>query len=183
MTRRAIAAELKSSGSAPVPTVNLWWRTFFQEERRRFMGSLALREIARVDESLVLTVSGTVDDATVESFERGLDRAAGSASSRFVVDLTDCQLESAGLAALIRLWRRTKGRYEATRLLVPDVDLHRLLELAGLTWQYPIYATMDAALYSSEAHPPRLWRLGAAASRPAPVAERVPGRAPLPLLR
>lgn len=91
------------------------------------MGSLALRQVHRVDGSLVLTVSGIVDDATVECFEKGLDRATGAGSRRLIIDLTTCRLDSAGLAALVRLWRRSGNRSAGMRLVAPDADLFRML--------------------------------------------------------
>ena len=120
------------------------------------MGSLALRQVRRVDGSLVLTVRGIVDDATVECFEKGLDRATGAASRRLVIDLTTCRLDSAGLAALVRLWRRSGKRSAGMRLVAPDADLFRMLEIIGLTSQFPTYATMDAALPSLPAAPSRV---------------------------
>jgi anti-anti-sigma factor len=114
------------------------------------MGSLALRQVRRVDGSLVLTVSGVVDDATVECFEQGLDRATGTGSHRLIIDLTTCRLDSAGLAALVRLRRRSGHGSARMRLVAPDPDVFRMLEIIGLTSQFPTYATMDAALPSPQ---------------------------------
>ena len=112
------------------------------------MGSLALNEVHRPDGGLVVMVRGIVDDATVECFERGLDRATGAGSRQVIVDLSACRLDSAGFAALIRLWRRSTVRARATRLVVPDVSLFRMLQIVGLTSQFPTFRTMDAALPS-----------------------------------
>ena len=120
------------------------------------MGSLGLRQVRRVDGSLVLTVSGIVDDATVECFEKGLDRATGAASRRLVIDLTTCRLDSAGLAALVRLWRRSGHCSAGMRLVAPDADLFRMLEIIGLTSQFPTYPTIDAALPSLPVAPSRV---------------------------
>jgi anti-anti-sigma factor len=120
------------------------------------MGSLAVRQVRRLDGSLVLSVSGIVDDVTVECFERGLDRATCTGSGQIVIDLTTCRLDSAGLAALVRLWRRSGSRSAGMRLVAPDADLFRMLELIGLTSQFPTYATMDAALPSPPAAPSRV---------------------------
>jgi anti-anti-sigma factor len=115
------------------------------------MGSLALRHVRRLDGSLVLGVRGIVDDATVECFEKGLDRATATGSRQVIIDLTTCRLDSAGLAALVRLWRRSGRRSAQMRLVAPDAALFRMLELIGLTSQFPTYASIDAALPSSPA--------------------------------
>jgi anti-anti-sigma factor len=120
------------------------------------MGSLAVRQVRRLDGSLVLSVNGIVDDATVERFEQGLDRATAAGSRQIIIDLTTCRLDSAGLAALVRLWRRSGNRSAGMRLVAPDADLFRMLELIGLTSQFPTYQTMDAALPSLPAAPSRV---------------------------
>ena len=89
------------------------------------MGSLALRQVRRLDGSLVLSVSGIVDDATVE-FEQGLDRATATGSRQLIIDLTACRLDSAGLAALVRLRRRRGSRSAEMRLVAPDAELFRM---------------------------------------------------------
>jgi anti-anti-sigma factor len=122
------------------------------------MGSLALNELCRFDDDLVLTVSGIVDDATVEYFEQGLTRAAGNGSGQVIVDLTACWLDSAGLEALARLRRRSNGHSEQTRLLVRDADLFRMLQIVGLTSHFPTFLTTYAA---AAAAPPRSSRVRA----------------------
>lgn len=117
------------------------------------MGSLALRQVRRLDGSLVLSVRGIVDDATVECFEKGLDRATATGSRQVIIDLTTCRLDSAGLAALVRLWRRSGRRSAQMRLVASDDALFRMLEIIGLTSQFPTYPSMDAALPSLPAAP------------------------------
>lgn len=117
------------------------------------MGSLALRQVRRLDGSLVLSVRGIVDDATVECFEKGLDRATATGSRQVIIDLATCRLDSAGLAALVRLWRRSGRRSAQMRLVASDASLFRMLELIGLTSQFPTYPSMDAALPSLPAAP------------------------------
>jgi anti-anti-sigma factor len=117
------------------------------------MGSLALRQVRRLDGSLVLSVRGIVDDATVECFEKGLERATATGSRQVIIDLATCRLDSAGLAALVRLWRRSGRRSAQMRLVAPDAALFRMLETIGLTSQFPTYPSMDAALPSLPAAP------------------------------
>jgi anti-anti-sigma factor len=122
------------------------------------MGSLALNEVRKSDGDFVLTVSGIVDDATVEYFEQGLARAGGAGSGQVIVDLTACWLDSAGLAALVRLQRRSNGRSAQTCLLVRDVELLKMLQLVGLTSHFPTFLTSDAAAGASA--PSRLGHRG-----------------------
>jgi len=130
------------------------------------MGSLALRQVRRLDGSLVLGVRGIVDDATVECFEKGLDRATATGSRQVIIDLTTCRLDSAGLAALVRLWRRSGRRSAQMRLVAPDATLFRMLEIIGLTSQFPTYPSMDAALPSPPAAlSPVAWGRQAVATR------------------
>src|ERR1700704_4413954 len=83
---------------------------------RRYDEVLALAEEARHDGSFALTVHGTVDDETVEEFERSLDSALEGEPDRLVLDLSDCRLDSAGLAALVRVQRRFRDRPSCTSL-------------------------------------------------------------------
>ena len=117
------------------------------------MGLLALRQVRRLDGSLVLSVRGIVDDATVECFEKGLDRATATGSRQVIIDLATCRLDSAGLAALVRLWRRSGRRSAQMRLVAPDASVFRMLEIIGLTSRFPTYPSMDAALPSLPAAP------------------------------
>lgn len=112
------------------------------------MGPLALNEVCALDGSVAVIVSGVVDDDTVEHFERRLHSAVGTGFDQLVIDLTACRLASAGLAALIRLERRSRTRPAATRLVATGVDQIRMLQILGLTSRFRIYATLDAALRS-----------------------------------
>jgi anti-anti-sigma factor len=140
------------------------------------MGSLALSEVRGLDGRLLLTVTGAVNDATVESFERALDQATAARSYTVIVDLSRCQLDSAGLAALVRLYRRSIVRAAETRLVVPNVALFRMLEIVGLASQFPTYRTMAAAVHSLPSSPSPATRLPGLAAmrrhlrRPVPLA-------------
>jgi anti-anti-sigma factor len=114
----------------------------------RFVGSLSMREVSRGDGNVVLTAEGLVDDDTVERFEQSLDDAIGREAKPLVIDLTECQLASAGLAALIRLQRRSERRPETTLLVASDADLVWTLQVVGLTYWCQVFETLDAALES-----------------------------------
>ena len=109
---------------------------------------LALAEEARQDGSVALLVHGTVDDDTVEEFKRSLDSVLAVEPERVVLDLSDCRLDSAGLAALVRVQRRLRDCPSVTRLVATDVDLLRLLQIVGLMSGFRVYASLDAALHA-----------------------------------
>ena len=98
------------------------------------------------DGSVALIARGVVDDETVEQFEQTLDRIVSDEFERLVIDLTSCQLASAGLGALIRLQRRLQSRAEAALLVATDVDLIWTLRVVGLTYWFRVCDTLEAAL-------------------------------------
>jgi anti-anti-sigma factor len=110
------------------------------------VGSLSVRQVSSGDGSVALIARGVVDDDTVEAFERTLDRIAETAFERLVIDLTACELASAGLGALIRLQRRLQSRVEAALLVATDVDLIWTLRVVGLTYWFRVCETLEAAL-------------------------------------
>lgn len=110
------------------------------------MGSLSVRQVSSRDGSVALIARGVVDDETVEQFEQTLDRIVSDEFERLVIDLTSCQLASAGLGALIRLQRRLQNRAEAALLVATDVDLIWTLRVVGLTYWFRVCDTLEAAL-------------------------------------
>jgi anti-anti-sigma factor len=97
---------------------------------------------------VALVAEGVVDDDTVEQFEHALDRAVGARRGLLVVDLTNCRLASAGLAALIRLHRSPERRPGRTLLVATDVDLLWTMHVVGLTHWCRVVGTLDRALES-----------------------------------
>lgn len=122
------------------------------------MGSLEVDQLNWLDGSVALIVKGVVDDDTVEQFERTLDSTVGAGSRQLVLDLTNCRLASAGLAAMVRFQRRSRSHRPAARLVVAGVDPLRMLQIVGLTSRFRIFATLDAAHQSSSSTtPPVAW--------------------------
>jgi len=110
------------------------------------VGSLSVRQVFPRDGSVALIARGVVDDETVEQFERTLDGIVSDEFERLIIDLTACQLASAGLGALIRLQRRLQSRAEAALLVATDVDLIWTLRVVGLTYWFRVCDTLEAAL-------------------------------------
>ena len=112
---------------------------------------LAINEVSCGNGSVALRVTGVVDDDTVEHFEQAVEGAIGAGLDSLVLDLRRCQLDSAGLAALIRLQRSEERRPEATLLVTTDVDLLWTLQVVGLTYFCEVFGTLEAALEASSA--------------------------------
>jgi anti-anti-sigma regulatory factor len=107
------------------------------------MGSLELHELHRLDGACILSVEGTLDESTVDTFEQGL--VGGLARSRrLVVDLTSCTVSSDGLAALLR-FHRTRDRLALT-LVARDACLLRMFDAVGLSARVGTYPSVSAAL-------------------------------------
>jgi anti-anti-sigma regulatory factor len=112
------------------------------------MGSLELHELRRLDGACILSAEGTIDESTVDAFERGL--VVGLAQShRLVIDLTSCTVSSHGLAALLR-FHRMRDRLALT-LVARDACLLRMLDAVGLSARVGTYPTVGAALNSEVA--------------------------------
>jgi anti-anti-sigma factor len=114
---------------------------------------LALAAATRMDGSTALSVRGVVDDDTVGEFERTLDSTFGGETSQLILDLSECRLDSAGLAALVRIQRRFRDPAAFTRLVATDVDLLRLMQIVGLLSGVKVYASLEAARRSCRADP------------------------------
>lgn len=112
------------------------------------MSSFTLGEVSYRGSGVTLVAEGVVDDHTVEQFEHALDRAVSARRELLVIDLTDCQLASAGLAALVRLHRSPERRPETTFLVTTDVDLLWTLHVVGLTYWCQVFSTLGEALES-----------------------------------
>ncbi|MGZ4419548.1 MAG: STAS domain-containing protein [Gaiellaceae bacterium] len=110
------------------------------------MGSLTLSGVSDGGGGVALVANGIVDDHTVEQFEHALDRAVEARRELLVIDLTSCQLASAGLAALIRLHRSPERRPETTLVVATDVDLLWTLHVVGLSYWCQVFATLGEAL-------------------------------------
>ena len=96
------------------------------------MAALEITDLSWPDGSVALIVTGVVADDTAGAFGRALDSAIGIGIRPPLIDLTDCQLDSPGLAALIRLQHRSSSQRGATPLVAPNPDA-RLRRVVVLT--------------------------------------------------
>jgi ABC-type transporter Mla MlaB component len=112
------------------------------------MAALEITELSWPDGNVALVVAGVVTDDTAAAFASALDAAIGIGVRQPLIDLTSCQLDSPGLAALIRLQHRSSCQRGATPLVAPTPD-SRLRRVVALTTMFRLYPTLDAALHST----------------------------------
>jgi hypothetical protein len=106
------------------------------------MARLLLNEICWPDGDVGLIARGAVDDRTVASFETELARAFSTAPANLLLDVSECELASAGLAALLHL---RPGRVTTVVIVASCPALVSLLRIAGVASRYRIYSTLEVA--------------------------------------
>jgi len=85
-----------------------------------------------------LLLSGELDASSAPQVDEAVDTLIAGGASELVIDLGDVSfIDSSGLRSLIRA-RKSMGNGGAVRLRNPQVGTVRLLEITGLTDQFPI---------------------------------------------
>jgi hypothetical protein len=107
------------------------------------MPRLLLNEICWPDGSLGLIARGVVDDQTIAAFETELTRALSTTPVNLLVDVTECELAAAGLAALLHLDSRLVSKVV---LIATEPAMLGILRIAGVSSRYRIYPTLERAL-------------------------------------
>ena len=105
------------------------------------MARLLLNAICWQDGDVGFIARGTVDDHTVASFEAELARAISTAPVNLLIDVSECELASAGLAALLHL---RSGRVPTIVVVAPSA-MFGILRIAGIASRYRIYSTLEGA--------------------------------------
>jgi hypothetical protein len=105
------------------------------------MARLLLNAICWRDGDVGLIARGAVDDRTVASFEAEIARAISTAPVNLLIDVSECELASAGLAALLHL---RSGRV-TTVVVVASPVMFGILRMAGIASRYRIYSTLESA--------------------------------------
>jgi anti-sigma B factor antagonist len=94
----------------------------------------------------VIAASGEVDVATAAELRTAIAQAQGAGCARVVVDLCAVSfIDTAGLAALLNAWRRTRNGGRLAVACAPGPVLHAL-KAAGLDGSMPMFVSRDAAL-------------------------------------
>jgi anti-anti-sigma factor len=101
--------------------------------------------LEKLDEALVLRVTGALDLTLAPKLRQLVDRAQRQAPSVLVIDLTEVSfLASAGMAELVRAHRSTASI--AVRVVATGRVTVRPLQLTRLTDELVIAPTLSAAL-------------------------------------
>jgi anti-anti-sigma factor len=101
----------------------------------------------------VVTAAGEIDLTNAGSLRDALLSALNAGALGLVVDLTAATfLDSAGVAALVRAWRRA-GAMEATvRVAVSSAAVLRVLELVGIDQLIEVHPSVAEAVASLPDH-------------------------------
>lgn len=106
----------------------------------------------RVEESdgvAVLSPRGDLDAGTVGSFQAKVDELLAMDTHYFVVDLGDVGfMDSAGLSALVRLYKRVRIGEGNVGLADVQPEVMKVLELTRLSRVFDIFATASEAAAS-----------------------------------
>jgi anti-sigma B factor antagonist len=93
----------------------------------------AIADVRRPDGSVLLTITGELDIATVPVVRERLSAVIEAGARRLVVDLRDVSfMDSTGLAAFIHAKMRLGDEGHLTLVMEPDSYAHLIFEVAGL---------------------------------------------------
>jgi anti-anti-sigma regulatory factor len=134
---RAVGAEDTTPVQAPKPR-----RAQNHRTEGPLMARLLLNEICWPDGDLALIARGVVDDGTVAAFETEIARGISTTPVNLLIDVSECELASAGLAALLHLQLR---RVTSVVLVATSPAMLSILRISGVASRYRIYSTLAAA--------------------------------------
>jgi anti-sigma B factor antagonist len=98
---------------------------------------------------MVVAVSGEVDTTTVAELHTVFDDLVTRGEQNYVIDLSNVTfMDSSGLAALARLYKRIRIGRGDVRLCGPRADMRRIIELTRFDRVFEIFGTRDAAIAS-----------------------------------
>lgn len=85
-----------------------------------------------------LLLSGELDASSAPQVDEAVDALIADGAAELLIDLGEVSfIDSSGLRSLIRA-RKSMGNADVVRLRNPQVGTVRLLEITGLTDQFPI---------------------------------------------
>jgi anti-sigma B factor antagonist len=103
--------------------------------------------IGNPDDSVVVTLRGSLDIDTAPALTEALDQILGGTAPRVVVDLSGVVFcDSTGLSAFVVGDRRARDSGGWLRLAAPGDFMATLLDTLGLTRRLGVHPTVAAAL-------------------------------------
>jgi anti-sigma B factor antagonist len=101
----------------------------------------------------VVTAAGEIDLTNAQSLRDALLSALNAGALGLVVDLTTATfLDSAGVAALVRAWRRAGATEATVRLAVTASAVLRVLDLVGIDRLIEVHPSVAEAVASLPDH-------------------------------
>lgn len=101
----------------------------------------------------IISPRGDIDATTAPDLQREFDRLLAKATRYFVVDLSEVGfIDSAGLAALIHLYKRVRIGEGDVRLAAIPVQVLPVFKITRLDQVFDIFATSAAAAESFAGH-------------------------------
>jgi anti-anti-sigma factor len=106
-----------------------------------------------IGRTAVVTAAGEIDLTNAESLRNALLSALNAGALGLVADLTATTfLDSVGVAALVRAWRRAGATGAALRLAVSSPTVLRVLDLVGLNQLIEVHPSVAEAVASVPEH-------------------------------
>lgn len=95
----------------------------------------------------VLSVAGVLDAATISALRQALLATIDASPAVLVIDLTEVAfIDSEGLGTLVAAAKRAETAGVNLRLVTPESQVCRVLQITGLIRMLPVYETLEAAL-------------------------------------
>jgi anti-sigma B factor antagonist len=103
----------------------------------------SIADVRRADGSVLLTIAGELDIATVPAVRERLSAVTDAGARRLVVDLRDVSfMDSTGLAAFIHAKMRLGDEGRLTLVMEPDSYARLIFEVAGLVGVLDVVDTL-----------------------------------------
>jgi anti-sigma B factor antagonist len=104
----------------------------------------SIADAPRADGSILLTITGELDIATVPVVRERLSAVIEAGARRLVVDLRDVSfMDSTGLAAFIHARMRLGDAGQLTLVMEPESYARLIFEVAGLVGVLDVVETLD----------------------------------------
>ena len=99
------------------------------------------------DSATILSVSGRVDSVTASDLENAITRIIGQGNRRIILDFSGLvYISSGGLRVLLATAKKLQNDGDRFMLCSLSPDVHKVMNFAGFTAIFSIYATVSDAV-------------------------------------
>jgi anti-sigma B factor antagonist len=103
--------------------------------------------LARLDDCVVVSVSGEIDLDTAPTLREELLRVLSDGPPHLVLDIAKVGfLDSSGLGVLVGTLRRARMLGGSVRIAAPNRQVLEILQMTGLDTVFPVHDTVDDAV-------------------------------------